>query len=258
MKRKRLFFDIETSFNIGHFWRTGKQVVHGSQIIKERAIICICWKWEGEDQVHYLTWDKDQDDKKMLKAFLKELNKADEIVAHNGDRFDIKWLRTRCLKHDIPMFPEYKTIDTLKQAKSGFTFNSNSLNYIAQFLEVGEKMETGGIKLWEDIIFKDCPVAMDTMVRYCQKDVEILELVHNKLKNYSKHKTHYGVLAGGLKFECPECGSRDVKMNKKYTTAMGTTKVHMRCKHDTCGRSYTINNKSYMDFLEYKIKHGLI
>jgi len=89
--RKRLFFDIETSFNIGIFWRSGYNLtIQPDDIIKERAIICVSWKWEGKDEVHNLTWDKNQCDKKLLKDFVKILNQADEIVAHNGDRFDIK------------------------------------------------------------------------------------------------------------------------------------------------------------------------
>jgi DNA polymerase elongation subunit (family B) len=98
MIRKRLFFDIESSFNIGIFWRSGYNLtIQPDDIIKERAIICVSWKWEGKDEVHHLQWDENQCDKKLLKAFIKQLNKADEIIAHNGDRFDIKWLRTTLL-----------------------------------------------------------------------------------------------------------------------------------------------------------------
>lgn len=105
MTRKRLFFDIETSPNIVTSWRIGYNLnISPDNIIHERAIICVCWKWEGEDEVHSLTWDKNQNDKQLLKKFIKVLNSADEIIGHNGDRFDIKWLRTRCIFHDIDMF----------------------------------------------------------------------------------------------------------------------------------------------------------
>jgi len=84
MTRKRLFFDIETSPNIVTSWRIGYNLnISHDNIVKERAIICVCWKWEGEDEVHLLTWDKKQDDKKLLEKFIKELNKADEIIGHN-------------------------------------------------------------------------------------------------------------------------------------------------------------------------------
>jgi len=141
LTRKRLFFDIETSPNVVLSWRTGYNLtITPYDILQERAIICICWKWEGEEQVHALTWDKKQNDKSMLKAFIKEVNKADEIIGHNSDRFDIKWLRTRCVYHSVGMFPTYQTLDTLKMAKSGFNFNSNKLDYIAQYLGVCKKL----------------------------------------------------------------------------------------------------------------------
>src|SRR5574339_532369 len=55
---KVLFYDIETSPNIGWFWRAGwKQDISHDQIIKERAIICVSWRWEGDKNAYSLTWD---------------------------------------------------------------------------------------------------------------------------------------------------------------------------------------------------------
>ena len=134
-KKKRLFFDIETSPNIGFFWSAGYKLnIPYSNIIKERAIICICYKWEGDDKVYSLNWDNNQDDKKMLEKFMVVANEATELVGHNGDRFDLPWIRTRCLYHRIPVFPTYTTIDTLKHSRSKFRFNSNRLDYISLFL----------------------------------------------------------------------------------------------------------------------------
>ena len=88
MKHKRLFYDIETSFCQGHFWRSGwNQTIHPHQIIQHAKIISIHWKWEGENEVHNVDWGlKKQCDKAPLKKFLKEIRKADEIITHNGKR----------------------------------------------------------------------------------------------------------------------------------------------------------------------------
>ena len=65
--RKRLFFDIEVSANIGLFWQSGFKLNIGPEsIIKERAIMCICYKWEDSKEVHSLEWDSKQCDKKLL------------------------------------------------------------------------------------------------------------------------------------------------------------------------------------------------
>lgn len=251
MYKKRLFFDIETSPNIGFFWSSGyKQTINPDNIIKERAIICICYKWEGENKTYSLTWDKNQDDKEMLVNFIEVANEADELVGHNGDKFDLAWIRTRCLYHNIFMFPNYTTIDTLTQARSKFRFNSNRLNYIAKFLGIGEKINTS-FNLWTDIVLNDDREKLKEMVEYCKHDVELLEQVFNKMNTHIAAKTHFGVLNGGEKYSCPSCGSTESNHSKTRTTALGTKRIQLQCKK--CYKYYTISNKTYEKYLESKI-----
>lgn len=240
-KRRRLYFDIEVSANIGFFWTSGFKLNIGTEnIIKERSVICICYKWEDDKETHFLTWDKKQCDKKMLQAFVKVANEADELVGHNGDKFDLAWIRTRCLFHGIDMFPNYVTIDTLKVARSKFKFNSNKLNYIAQYLGIGSKIKTE-FDLWKDIALKNCPVAMAKMVKYCKMDVILLEKVHKKLNNHIASKTHYGVIFGEDRGSCPECGSDDLVKNNKRTLASGLVKIQLRCNN--CGKYHSKTDK---------------
>lgn len=232
--RRRLYFDIETSPNIGLFWSAGyKQTIDYSNIIKERAIICICYKWEDEKEVYSLNWDKNQCDKKMLIEFIKIANQANELVGHNGDRFDLPWIRTRCLFHGIDMFPTYQTIDTLKISRNKFRFNSNRLNYIAQYLGIGQKIKTE-FNLWKDIVLRKDKDAMDKMVKYCKKDVQLLEKVHKFLNNHTLAKTHYGVIYGQDRGTCPECGSDELHIRMRRTTASGLKKIQYQCQ--TCGK----------------------
>jgi uncharacterized protein YprB with RNaseH-like and TPR domain/predicted RNA-binding Zn-ribbon protein involved in translation (DUF1610 family) len=240
-KRKRLYFDIETSPNIGFFWTAGfKLNISTESIIKERAIICICYKWEEDKVTHSLNWDSKQNDKKMLQDFIKVANEADELVGHNGDKFDLAWVRTRCLFHRIDMFPTYTTIDTLKVARSKFKFNSNKLNYIAKYLGIGQKIHTD-YDLWKDIVLNKDKDAMDKMIKYCKMDVILLEKVHKELSLHIPAKTHYGVIFGAYKGSCPECGSDDIVRNNKRVTATGVVKVQMRC--NTCGKFHTKTDK---------------
>lgn len=236
VKFKRLFFDIETSYNVVSSWRVGHKInISHDNIIKERAIICICWKWHGEKTVHSLRWDKGCD-KKMLIEFMKVLNSADEICGQNSDRFDIKWIRTRCLLHKIPMFPSYQSIDTLKLARSGFNFNSNRLDYLGKFFGFGGKTETGGFKLWKSIIEDNDKKSMELMIKYCIGDVLLLEKVYDKLNLYSLAKTHVGVALGKDKCTCPNCGSDKKQSRGKLTTVSGTVKSRFSCNN--CGKYY--------------------
>ena len=242
---RRLYFDIETSPNVVFSWNVGYKLnIPHENIIKERAIICICWKWENEKEVHSLSWNKG-DDKQMMKDFAKVLNSADEVIGHNSDNFDIKWFRTRCLLHNIDVLPDIQSIDTLKLSRKGFRFNSNKLDYIAKFLGFGGKLSTGGFQLWLDIITNNNPKSMDLMVEYCQKDVVLLEKVYNRIKNYTTHKTHRGVFNGGLRCDCPECSGSNTTFNGFRITSTGIRKRRMKCTD--CGKHFTISEKAYQE-----------
>lgn len=240
-KRRRLFFDIETSPNIGLFWEAGyKKNIDYSNIIQERAIICICYKWEDEKEVYSLQWDAKQNDKTMLQKFIEVANLSNELVGHNGDKFDLAWIRTRCLFHKIDMFPKYTTIDTLKVARSKFKFNSNRLNYIADFLGIGQKIKTE-YSLWKDILLKKDKVAMAKMIKYCKKDVVLLEQVFKTLRNHIEPKTHYGVIFGEDRGSCPECGSDAIIKRGYGILASGLKKVRYQCT--TCGKYHNKTDK---------------
>ena len=239
--RRRLYFDVEVSPNIGLFWEAGwKKSIGYENIIKERAIICICYKWEDEKETHSLQWDSKQSDKKMLQAFVNIANMAHELVGHNGDKFDLAWIRTRCLFHGIDMFPNYTTIDTLKVSRSKFKFNSNKLDYIGKFLGIGKKIKTD-FNLWKDILLNKDKVAMSKMIKYCQMDVILLEKVHKKLSVHIAAKTHFGVIFGQDRGSCPECGSDEIIVSNKRTTATGIKKIQYICK--TCHKYHTKTDK---------------
>lgn len=249
---KRLFFDIETSPNVVYSWRIGYNLnITPDNIIDERKIICISYKWEDSDKIFSLKWDNNQCDRQMLIDFIEQANQADELIAHNGDRFDIKWIRTRCIYHRIPMFPNYKTLDTLKKAKSGFNFNSNKLDYIAQFLGVGAKVKHSGFDMWKNVIKGDAN-AMAEMVTYCEGDIIVLEDVYFTMQNYIKTNTHNGVINNNLKYSCPNCGSEHSELIKNNVTAMGTIKRLMQCTD--CDYHYEISNSSYILKLKFNNK----
>lgn len=257
--RKRLFYDIETSYCEGHFWRPGyNQTVQPSQVFKHAQIICISWKWEGDDKIHNAHWGLNkQCDKKLLTKFIKELDKADEIVAHNGDRFDIKWIRTRAMFHNIPMRHSYNMIDTLKLSKSLLKMPSNTLAECCKYFNLTIKKDPGGMQTWIDIVANKSQEALDRMIDYCDGDIESLESFYQKIKPYAKHKVNYAVLKGQEKFHCPECGKLG-HINKTYTTSAGTIQHYMRCSdYPTCGKIYKINNKTYMDLLKFKMINGI-
>ena len=138
------------------------------------------------------------------------------------------------------MFPNYVTIDTLKIARQKFRFNSNRLNYIADFLGLGQKIKTE-YSLWKDILLQKDKIAMGKMIKYCKKDVILLEKVFKELRSHMVSKTHYGVVFGEDRGTCPECGSDDLIRNNKVVTATGLTRIQYKCK--TCNLFHSKTDK---------------
>lgn len=228
---KRLIYDIETSPNIGLFWQPGRKVnISYESIIKERAIICICYKWENK-RVQSLTWDKNQCDKRMVAEFVELLHESDEAVAHNGDKFDIKWIRGRAIIHRIPMSPYIVTVDTYKLARTAY-LNSYRLDFLGTLLASKGKIKTD-FQMWKDILIRKDPVAMTKMVRYCKRDVNLLEKVFKVLKPYAKPKTSVTTDRN----RCPECGG-PMERHKDRKLASGARQTQLRCT--ACGKYNTI------------------
>lgn len=236
---RRLFFDIEVSYNLVATWAIGRKVFIGPEsIVKERAIICICYKWEGDPRVYSFSWDRAQCDKTMLGKFVKVMDQADEIVAQNGDNFDIKWIRTRCAFHRLPCAPDYVSIDTLKECRKVFRMNSNKLDYVGQYLGVGKKVRHRGKDMWDDVALRNDRKALKEMIGYCEGDVRLLEAVHKVLIPYTKAKTHRAIHEGGVKSDCPECTSTHTKVNQYRTSSSGVKHAQMHCMD--CGKYFRV------------------
>jgi hypothetical protein len=249
---KRLFADIETlpdqvlAFSAGY-----NQTINHDAIFKERCIICIGYKWEGDKKARVLRFDKNQCDKKMLEEFIAIANEADEIVGHYGNHFDFPWIRTRALFHGLPPIPVWKTVDTKAMASKYFYFNSNKLDYISEFLGHGRKLRTE-FSLWKKIALHNDQPSIDYMCKYCAIDVDRLEKVYRDMAAFIPAKTHVGVVLGGEKWWCPKDGSKNVKVSKTRVTASGTVQYQMQCLD--CGSFYTISTTEHGKYLEWKKK----
>lgn len=257
MKKKRLFYDIETSLCEGVFFRPGyNQTITPNQILRHAQIVCISWKWEGRRRVHNIHWGLDeQNDKALVAEFISILNEADEIVAHNGDRFDIKWIRARAAFHGIPMRHTYKMIDTYKLAKKYFALPGYRLADVADYFGLEAKRDPGGLQTWIDVINKDRS-ALKRMLWYCDGDIITLEAVYKHIRRYTEAKFNYAVANGVQKFCCPECGNLG-KWNKTYTTVAGTVKVLMLCRDSSCATYYKVNKNTYEEYLQYKLVNDI-
>ena len=225
VKSKILIYDIETSYAIAKTWRIGYKInLNYDNLLSVPKIICISYKWYGEDEVFNLRWDVNQDDAILLKYFVDEvLNKADCIVGHNGDRFDLPYIRTRAIANNIQMLPKYKSIDTLKIARSKYRFPTNKLNDLGQYLGLGEKIKTD-YSLWDRIILHKEAEALEEMIEYCNQDVNLLEKVFNVLSFSELPQEHVGVKNDLNKHTSPYNGKKDFTLVQTSVNRAGTKK----------------------------------
>ena len=168
---KILFIDIETSPNIAYVWGKYEQNTLGDYL-QERMIISVAWKWLGKSKVEsmcipdfYGYKKSPTKNKKLIEKLHSLFCAADIIVAQNGDNFDTKMANTEFIQYGLTPPPPYKTVDTLKIARSKFRFNSNKLDDLGNRLGLGRKIHTGGFNLWVDCL-RGKKEAWDKMVKY--------------------------------------------------------------------------------------------
>jgi DNA polymerase elongation subunit (family B) len=232
---KLLVLDIETSPNVGYFWRPGYNVtLNHSNIVEERKIICVSYKYLGKDKVYNLKWDRNQCDKKLLEKLGPVIAQSDGLIMHNGDRFDLPWIKGRILHHELPPLNNVQTIDTLKLARSNFNLNSNTLDYVSKFLGNEGKLPTD-FGLWKSIMKGDRK-ALKYMCEYCDQDVVELEKVFMKLLPYfDKLPINLAILNGGTRDDCPCCGSHKVHRHSIKVTKVGR---YQKYQCQSCGHVF--------------------
>ena len=84
-----LILDIETSPNLAYVWRAYKENIGYNQFVNHSTIMCWAAKWLTQDRVFYDTC-KDKSEKEVVTNLCSLLDAADIVVAHNGDKFDIR------------------------------------------------------------------------------------------------------------------------------------------------------------------------
>jgi DNA polymerase elongation subunit (family B) len=227
---KILLYDIETSPNLVYCWDIYEQ--NALSVEKQRELISFAWKWKGERSVHCLS-KRTLSEKQLVKRLHDLFNEADILVAHNGDAFDAKMANAFFAHEGLTPPSPYKSVDTLKIARSKFRFNSNKLNDLGKYLGLGEKVDTGGFKLWLECL-KGKDSAWRKMEFYNKQDVELLEKVYDKLSPWRKTPpVNHGM-------ECPNCGSTHLQ-SRGWNITQLFKKKRFQCQ--SCGKWCESNNK---------------
>lgn len=211
---KILYYDIETTLAKSYHWGQWKQNLSVKQQIQESHMLSHAWSWDnGEVYSSVLTSEEvlNQEDERIVYECWSLLDNCDVVVAHNGKRFDIKKVNGYFLKYGLPKPSSYKVIDTLEIAKKHFNLPFKSLEYLAKFLNVELKQDSGGIQTWIDCD-RGCPEALETMEYYNRGDVVTLREIHNKLKGWDNNGVNISLYNDSHDFLCTHCGSDNISV----------------------------------------------
>lgn len=234
---KILTIDIETKPSLSYHWRMFKENISIDQVKEPAGILCFSAKWFGQSAMFtFSEWEHGE--KEMLAQAHALLTEADAVITKNGDKFDIPWLMSEFLKHDMPPPPPLTSIDLEKTLRHKFRFQSNKLDYVTQYLEIGKKLEHEGFRLWRKVMDGD-EVARRKMLRYCARDVRITERLYKRMRPYITNHPHMGFTP---KTACGSCGSDHVHVSKyRRTKAFRIQQMHCQ----SCG--------SYFDGARQKV-----
>lgn len=233
-----ILLDIETSPLTAYAWQAFD--ANALKILEFSKILSVSWKDLHSDEVFckaicdYKGYKKGIiDDRRLVEEVWKVLDEADIIISHYGDRFDLPKLNSRFVYHGLTAPSSYKSIDTKKAASKFFKLDSNSLNNIAAYLNLGSKMEHSGFSLWDKCIQGDLD-AWKTMKSYNVQDVLLLEKVYLAIRPFIANHPNLNLVSGESNSDqsCPTCQSISVTKRGFSATKTGT-KQRYQCQD--CG-----------------------
>lgn len=233
---KVLLLDIETSPIEAYVWGLFDQNIGLNMIKADWSVLSYSAKWLDEDKIFYAdnrNAKNVRDDKKLLKGIWDLLDAADVVIGQNSDRFDLKKLNARFIKHGMGKPSPYRTMDTLKMAKKSFAFTSNKLEYMSSTLAPEQKKSSHknfpGMELWTECLNGN-KAAWKEMELYNKQDVIALEAVYKKLAPWGT-TVNFDIYGNDINIQC-NCGSYDL-IRRGYSYTKSGKFSRLQCKE--CG-----------------------
>jgi DNA polymerase elongation subunit (family B) len=253
---KILLLDVETAPLEGLLWRLRTEYVAPNMLTRDNWFL-LSWsaKWLFDKKMMNDVATPEEaiaeDDARISRSIWKLIDEADIVISHNGKNFDHKMLNMRFLMNGLNPPSPYRIIDTYQVARSNFSLPSYSLNFIANLLEIGEKLKHEGVGMWKKCLVGD-KKALKNMVKYNDKDVFILEDIYLVFRPWIKNHPAIGVYLETETPVCSVCGGKHLEPAGFYRTNMSKFK-NFRCQE--CGSPH---NRQRVSALPLDIRKKLI
>lgn len=216
-KPRVLLYDHEVSPTLQ--WAYGIWQSNAIRVEIEPFIICFSYRWYGEKTTYNVRIALKKGDifnpvklnyaeRIVVEKLWKVLDEADIVVGHNAQGFDNKISMAAFLRHNMTPPSSFKTVDTLKVARSVARFNSNSLDNLCKYFGIGQKTDVKHSDVWYDYL-NGAKKAVTQMVDYCNQDVNLLYKLYEKLRPYVKNHPNFSAYRNA--FCCTNCGGTNLQ-----------------------------------------------
>lgn len=130
---------------------------------------------------------KGKGDKRMLKRLGEILKDYDRVITFYGKRFDVPFLRTRCVYHKIyfPVYQEVAHTDVYDIVRTKFKFSRRSLDMVCRFFGIDAKGHRLDHDLWLRAIAGD-KKAMNWILEHNKEDVDSLRTLWHRINDYAR------------------------------------------------------------------------
>lgn len=250
-KARILLWDIETAPIIGTAWQTWQTDL--VWIEQDWYMLCFAYKWLGERKTYVVAQTDfkgykpgSTDDLQVIKELHRVLSEADAVIAHNGDKFDLKKANARFVYHNLGPASPVLQIDTRKMAKKYFGFTSNKLDDLGEYFGVGRKIPTDK-NLWRNCMAGDMK-AWSRMKRYNAQDVRLLERVYTRLLPFDVSHPNRANIEGRMD-ACPRCGQQGFLWAQGWRYTKAGKYRRWQCKK--CGSYVSERNAVKADKPDY-------
>src|ERR1700747_3804538 len=231
-----LTWDIENSPMLAYTWGMLDVSIGTEMVVKPMETMCFAAQWYGDKQtLFYSTFHDGRTN--MIQAAHDLLNEADGVVSWNGIKHDSPHLHREFLQAGMMPPAPYQDIDLLTTSRKRFKFESNKLDYVAQRLGIGKKVEHEGFPLWIKCMEGD-EQAWARMRKYNIQDVKLTSLIYDQFRPWIKTHPSYAAQQG--EDVCPKCGSKHFTAQGTRMTATGS---YPRFQCQDCGSWFKGNKR---------------
>lgn len=201
----------------GDFWdlNSWKHVlgyrIHPDNVLEWPRTICGAWRWYGSKRTEFAAeWTDGREG--MLSRLWETYDRADLLYGHNVDRFDTKNLNAEWLTlgHIAPS--PFKILDTLKEARKTFGFESNTLASLTQRLGIDTKTDKYDVATARAACAGD-KIAQRTLKAYNVGDIAASEAFVDRLRGWIPSHPHNLVGTIDDRPTCNQCWGDNLEHN---------------------------------------------